>query len=465
MYIRQVRAGTPTDWKYVVTEANIGSQSVNYATSAGTSSKVTLTKTHAATEYPILFGSSFSTSNDDQVIRTIGLSTTVANNPLRVCPGDNKAANTEGNAYIVIGNNIAKTAANNRTGSIYLYGSTTYWGRLIPTALTTTRTYTLPDATGTIALTSDIPTNFDSLYVQSVSISGDKLRISKNGANTDLTIPYATKALYDSDGIPITNYAQYTGGFTPNDGSAQWYTICTYTNQYMSKTATFQITTRRTNATFILDFYNTNTPYITCLSFTGSPTTSIASFTGGIRVIASGNNAIIQAQFYATAGTGGNRYCSIKINCARPEYWVLPENLVYDATSYDSFLLNTTFARFRITTYGIMPITANTYDIGDSSTGYRYVYAGSYYTTSDRSKKTNINIFSEHISKFTLKETNKDAYGVIAQEVPEMFRDGEEGNMTVNYSSILSYYIGLLENRVKELEEKINKLENYGKNT
>jgi hypothetical protein len=40
-----------------------------------------------------------------------------------------------------------------------------------------------------------------------------------------------------------------------------------------------------------------------------------------------------------------------------------------------------------------------------------------------------------------------------------MFRDGEEGNMTVNYNSVLSYYIGQLENRVKELEEKIKLLE------
>lgn len=87
------------------------------------------------------------------------------------------------------------------------------------------------------------------------------------------------------------------------------------------------------------------------------------------------------------------------------------------------------------------------------------IYASNFYTTSDKSKKYNISKLSEHISKFTLKETNKDAYGVIAQEVPEMFREGEEGNMTVNYNSVLSFYIGQLENRVKELEQKIKLLE------
>ena len=32
------------------------------------------------------------------------------------------------------------------------------------------------------------------MYVSSVSISGDNLRINKNGTDTDLTIPYATNA-------------------------------------------------------------------------------------------------------------------------------------------------------------------------------------------------------------------------------------------------------------------------------
>ena len=86
------------------------------------------------------------------------------------------------------------------------------------------------------------------------------------------------------------------------------------------------------------------------------------------------------------------------------------------------------------------------------------MYATNFYTTSDRNKKKNITILSEHIRKFTLKDNNKDMYGVIAQEVPEMFREGEEGNMTVNYSSVLSYYIGLLENKVELLGKELNEL-------
>jgi hypothetical protein len=85
--------------------------------------------------------------------------------------------------------------------------------------------------------------------------------------------------------------------------------------------------------------------------------------------------------------------------------------------------------------------------------------ATNFYTTSDRNKKKNISEFSEHIRKFQLKNTEKWNYGVIAQEVEEMFREGEDGNMTVNYDSVLSYYIGCLENRVKELEDKLAKYE------
>ena len=44
-----------------------------------------------------------------------------------------------------------------------------------------------------------------------------------------------------------------------------------------------------------------------------------------------------------------------------------------------------------------------------------------------------------------------------------MFRDGEEGNMTVNYNSVLSFYIGQLENKVKTLEERIRILEKIKK--
>lgn len=119
---------------------------------------------------------------------------------------------------------------------------------------------------------------------------------------------------------------------------------------------------------------------------------------------------------------------------------------------------------WRLTTSGLANFKQVGINIGTSNPSYPLhvsgnVGASNFYTTSDRSKKQNISTFSEHIRKFQLKDTEKWHYGVIAQEVEEMFRDGKEGNMTVNYNSVLSYYIGQLENRVKELEDKLKKYE------
>ena len=98
------------------------------------------------------------------------------------------------------------------------------------------------------------------------------------------------------------------------------------------------------------------------------------------------------------------------------------------------------------------------YHFGNLQCGYASLYAAAFYTTSDATKKKNITQFSDHIYRFTYKESNKDAYGVIAQNVEEMFRDGDEGNMKVNYDSVLSYYVGLLENEIKNLKEENSNL-------
>lgn len=183
-------------------------------------------------------------------------------------------------------------------------------------------------------------------------------------------------------------------------------------------------------------------------------------------------------------GVGNNVDSVLKVNCSRASTWV------YAASFLDSNLstghnvwINVGKANSTRNSFGL----SWHHDGGDGSTSnygaieiwgvgniQRWfangtswftgnVQATNFYTTSDRNKKTNISSFSEHIRKFQLKDTEKWHYGVIAQEVPEMFRDGEEGNMTVNYNSILSYYVGELENKVKDLEEKVRHLENLNK--
>lgn len=61
-----------------------------------------------------------------------------------------------GKAQLVLGNSTASGTANNKQGSLVVYGSTSY-AHTIQGAPTAGRTLTLPDKTGTFALTSDIP--------------------------------------------------------------------------------------------------------------------------------------------------------------------------------------------------------------------------------------------------------------------------------------------------------------------
>ena len=73
--------------------------------------------------------------------------------------GTNGTANgTNGEALLTLGNSTASTSANWKAGKIFLYSSSAYGGTLAVTTITSSnKTWTLPNATGTIALTSDIP--------------------------------------------------------------------------------------------------------------------------------------------------------------------------------------------------------------------------------------------------------------------------------------------------------------------
>ena len=85
---------------------------------------------------------------------------------------------------LTLGNSTSWKSTGGAYGFIQLYGTSTYYGNLVPGYLGTStgdghlsanRTWTLPDATGTIALTSDIPTNIssftnDSGYITSADV-------------------------------------------------------------------------------------------------------------------------------------------------------------------------------------------------------------------------------------------------------------------------------------------------------
>ena len=99
------------------------------------------------------------------------------------------------------------------------------------------------------------------------------------------------------------------------------------------------------------------------------------------------------------------------------------------------------------------------------------VTAPSFTATSDKNKKENIETISDATSKieslrgvsYNLKTDNtKTHYGVVAQELEEVFPDmvhGEEGNKSVAYMEI----IGVLIETVKDLNKRVKILEQTSK--
>lgn len=95
--------------------------------------------------------------------------------------------------------------------------------------------------------------------------------------------------------------------------------------------------------------------------------------------------------------------------------------------------------------------------------------ATNFYTSSDINKKTNFAAIPEKelsFTQFTWKKNGIKSYGLIAQQVKDLYPelvDGEDGNMTVNYSAALCLTVGQLQRKVKDLEEKVRQLENLNK--
>lgn len=103
-------------------------------------------------------------------------------------------AESEGYGVIFLGNDIASGTAGNKYGALKLYDTGSTIGTLkTAESLTSVRNWELPDDSGTIALTVDIPNNFGKFIVGSTTISADTKSDSLTilGSNVTLT-PDAT---------------------------------------------------------------------------------------------------------------------------------------------------------------------------------------------------------------------------------------------------------------------------------
>lgn len=108
--------------------------------------------------------------------------------------GTNGTTSAVGSSILTLGNSTASGAANNKQGQLVIYGSTAY-AHTIQGAPTAARTLTLPNATGTIALTSDIPTVPD----VSGKIDTAGTGLSKSGTtlnHSNSVTAQATQAVY-----------------------------------------------------------------------------------------------------------------------------------------------------------------------------------------------------------------------------------------------------------------------------
>ena len=103
--------------------------------------------------------------------------------------GTNGTTSAVGTAKITLGNSTTSGTANNKKGQITLYGSTAYATTIDPGSPTAARTITLPNKTGTVALTSDIPTI--SYPVTSVNTKTGAVSLTASDVGAFEKLPYA----------------------------------------------------------------------------------------------------------------------------------------------------------------------------------------------------------------------------------------------------------------------------------
>ena len=165
---------------------------ITTATTSGSGNAVTAISADANGALTVTKGTTFSTT-DENVKNTVGTANTyypagstststatgtqVSDTSLKFI-GTTGSTSAVGKAQLVLGNSTASGTAGNKQGSVVVYGSTAY-AHTIQGAPTAARTLTLPDKTGTIAVTSDIPT----VNNKTLTLKGDGTSVTTFTAN------------------------------------------------------------------------------------------------------------------------------------------------------------------------------------------------------------------------------------------------------------------------------------------
>ena len=116
-------------------------------------------------------------------------------------------------SYALLGNNVAEGNIGNSYGLIYLYGKGTRYTQIDAPDSTENRTIHLPNASGTLALTSDIPTTSD----VSVTINTDYIKTNSSVVSCKKYGNIAIIAGYFvmNGSLSSTNVLFTISGFTP----------------------------------------------------------------------------------------------------------------------------------------------------------------------------------------------------------------------------------------------------------
>lgn len=190
----------------------------------------------------------------------------------------NGTSSAVGYTYIKLGNNLNAETAENSAGVLRLYGQNTKYVELydVNGNLTSNRYIGFPNKNGTIALITDIPTDFVSAshggtFENSVTVNGDFKA-------TTVTSKFNIFLGDDTDYINLINYG-LSGGhnqfFQNKDGyialTKDFYAISNYSGQNTTKTITFSGSTyRRQVVAFLIAGGQSGIGGIISILFSGS---------------------------------------------------------------------------------------------------------------------------------------------------------------------------------------------------
>lgn len=238
--------------------------------------------------------------------------------------GTNGTTSTVGTAKITLGNNTASGTANNKQGQITLYGSTTYATTIDPGSPTDSRTITLPDKTGTVALTSDIPTVSYPVTSVNTKTGAVSLTASDVGAAAsshahgnitsggDITATAPTIAsgdqiiINDNSASKITNGPTFDGSTTTKalTQKGTWETFSKFSGSYDDLSNKPTIPTVPTNISAFTNDAGYITSYTDTKNTAGSTNTTSKIFLVGATSQAANPQTYSNSKLYYTRSSG-----------------------------------------------------------------------------------------------------------------------------------------------------------------